>query len=1032
MQARLAFKTVIFFIPLIFMCLSMTATALGDLQFKRLLFGDDDANNNDALTAIRVTIQDPGGFIWFAGENGLGRYDGHDITIYQTDPDNPRSLTGNFIWALIVDNDGVMWVGGGRGLNRYNKNTDDFDRFVHDPTSNSLSNNNVNSLAIDQNNNLIIATDHGLNILNADRTRFYAYYYSAQRTAQHATQTENTMTQEVDGGTEANLIREVFVDSKDQIWVGTHEHGLNLFDRNNKTFAAYVHDPEDPLSILDNDVSAIEEDYLGRIWVGGHSGGLNRMNPANGTFTRFPHNAADATSIPSNNIADIFEDSRKNLWIAADHGGLALYKQETDSFQRFTHKPYDDTSLSSNNPRHVYEDNQGNLWVGMFPTGVNFLDQSAAVFANFAHKPDDPNSLSNSSLLCIFEDSDAMLWIGTEGGMNKYDRKTKTFTRYLADPEDPSALRHEAVLSIEEDISGDLWVGTWSGGLHRFDKKTEKFHRYFPDENNPGSISNEFIWKILKDRDGVIWVATQTGGLNRYDRETDSFTRYKADTSNPDSIVSDQLWTIMEDSKGYLWIGTMHGLDRYDKDQGVFTHYQHDSSDDNSIGGNVVVAVHEDSRGVIWVATRDAGISILNSETQDFIRMGTREGLPSSGVSSIIEDDEGNIWATTANGIVKINPLSLTTKTYQHSNGLISNYFNRDATFKDDKGRLYVGGIDGMSIFDPADITSDSEPAPVVVTQFRIFNQPITIGGKDGLLSKSITETDKLLLSYKHAMFSFELAVLSYRSPKANKLAYMLEGFDKDWIMIGNQRTATYTNIDPGKYIFRVKGATRDGIWNEIGTSIAIEITPPPWKTGWAYLAYLLIFSCVVYIGNAYKTLRVKTNIYRTLSSTDRLTGINNRTAIDHVSDDMFSALQIQRGVGLLVIDIDHFKKINDVHGHDTGDRILKEFSHLISLNVRSGDTFARWGGEEFILLCANIGQNDVINLAEKILHIIASHEFEKDYSTLRLTVSIGIAFGQADDDFDKAFKRADIALYEAKTSGRNQISVEASLRHTD
>lgn len=1014
MQATLAFKTVTSYILYVVLCLPVTAMSQGDLRFQRLSFSGESDNQNDNLSAIRVITKDSRGFIWFGGENGLARYNGQDIVIYQTDPNDPKSVSGNFIWALIIDADGVMWVGTGRGLSRYNPGTDNFDRFAFDAdsgadTGSSISSDNIKSLAVDKDNNLIIGTAYGLSILDADRSTFHNYYRDPENPRSLSD----------------NFVRTVYVDRENRIWVGTSEGGLNLFNRETQDFTTYRHDQNNPGSLIDKDVSAIAEDDLGRLWVGTYNHGISRLNDDGTTFSHYQYDPADASSLGSNNISDILVDSRHRLWVAADHGGLALYIPETDSFRRYTHSAYDINSLSTNHPRHIFEDDRGNLWIGMFPKGVNFLDHSASVFTNYFHKPDDKNSLSHNGILCFLEDSDGVLWIGTERGLNAFDRATNTFTRYYSNPLDKYGLKFGAILSIAEGASGELWVGTWSGGLHRFNKSTGRFYNYYPDDDDPSSLSNEFVWKVLRDRDDVIWAATETGGLNRYDPDTDGFIHYKVDASDPNAIISNQVWTLLEDSQGYIWVGTLEGLDRFDKKSGKFTHYLHDPDDDTTINSNQAVSLYEDSRGRIWIGTRDAGVNILSTDGR-FSSLGVGDGLPSASISSIIEDNSGDIWLTTVNGIARIDPDTFVVTSYNRTHGLGSNNFNRDATFKDHKGRLYVGGIHGFSVFDPRKITSDLQPPPVVITDFRLLNVAVPIGDEPGLLPQSITETEELTLPYDHSMFSFGFAALSYRSSSSNQYAYMLEGFDKDWNFIGNQRTATYTNISPGKYTFRVKAANRDGVWNNKGAAIAIIITPSPWRTWWAYLGYLLILIAVIYMSSKYKSLRTRSNIYRALSTTDPLTGIHNRTGIAQMADNVFVGQKITQGVGLLVMDIDHFKRINDLRGHDAGDRILKDFTRLIARNIRSGDSFARWGGEEFVLLCPGIHPDSIAALAEKLRKVIEGHLFEQDYSPVKLTVSIGVACASPDDNFDSMFKRADVALYEAKAQGRNRVAIAA------
>ena len=1009
MRVRYTFKKAITYIILLATFVCVSAHSSGNLRFEHLTLTGEVADKNDNLSAVRATVKDKLGFIWFGGENGLGRYDGQDLVIYQTDAENPRSISANFIWALVLDLDGVLWIGTGRGLSRYNVKTDDFDRFVADPDNkSSLANNSINTLAVDKDNNLIIGTASGLSILNPKRTAFQNHYLDFDEKGASVSISAK------------NFIRDVFVDTQNRIWVGTSKNGLNLFNRNTGKFFSYLHNPQDITSISGNDVAAIEEDRKGQLWVGTYSQGLNRMHPDGKTFTRYKNNPAYPTSLTNNNITDILEDSHQKLWVATDHGGLNQYQPETDSFLHFTHSAYDTSSLSTDNPRNIYEDEQGNLWIGMFPTGVAFLDQSTTVFTNYFHRPDAINSLSEGGVLCFFEGSNGILWIGTETGLTAFNAEKNVFTRYFNN--EKTHIKLGAVLSINEEENGDLWLGTWSGGLHRFNPKTATLKTYMPVDAEPRALNNAFVWKVLRDKQNIIWLATENGGINKYNRSTDSFTHYTADTTNPDAIISNQVWTIMEDSKGYIWVATLDGLDRFDKATEKFTHFLHNPLNKETMNSNQTISLFEDSRGKIWVGTRDSGVNIYDPLSGKFSALNTRDGLPSATISSIIEDANGNIWVTTVNGIARIEPKTLAIKSFNKSHGLVSNNFNRDATFKDRQGNLYVGSIGGFSVFNPAKIISETTAPPVVITQFRILNKSIQIGGNDGLLAQSILVTDKLNLNYKQTMFSFDFAALSYRSPSKNKYAYMLEGFDSDWHHIGNQRTATYTNINPGTYLFKIKAANKDGVWNEDGAAIEIKIAPPLWQTWWAYSVYAFMFLGALYMINKYKNMSIKTDIYRILSATDPLTGVYNRAGMEQVVDDLFEKRKAQLGVSLLIFDIDHFKHINDSHGHDAGDRVLKDFTAIITRNIRGGDNLCRWGGEEFVLLCSNTTRDGVLVLAEKIRKAIAEHTFENQRSPITLTASIGIAYALQSDDFDTLFKRADVALYEAKKSGRNRI----------
>lgn len=1010
MPSGIPFRPIVccFLSSLLFWALPVRAS--GDLHFERLLLSGEVASKNDNLSAVRATVKDRYGFIWFGGENGLARYDGQKLVIYRADPNNPRSLSADFIWSIVIDKNGIMWIGTGRGLNRYNPETDDFDRFMEasgEPgNSRSLINNHIQTMVVDKDNNLVIGTSDGLSVLNPARTSFQNYRYVRPNS-----------------GASKSFIREVYVDSHDRIWIGSSTDGLSLFDLKTGKATYFLNDPNQSSSLIDNDVRAIDEDHLGRLWVGSYGHGLSRMNEDGKTFTRYRHDPADPGSLSGDNVTDIHEDSSGKIWIAIDHGGLCVYQPGTDSFTRYRYSPYDINSLSSDQPRHIFEDEQGNLWIGMFPTGVTFLDRSLSVFTNYSHKPDDPNSLDNNGILSFKEDSDGVLWIGTENGLNAFDRTTGKFKRYYKDSQAAKPSQSFGpVLTIEEDAQGDLWLGTWSGGLYRLNKKTGQVRHYFPDKNKPQSLSNEFVWKVLRDKDGVLWLATETGGINRYVPETDSFVHYMAAPDKPDALISNQVWTMREDRRGDIWVATLEGLDRLDKKTGKFIHYLHHPEQPDSISSNQIISLFEDSQGYLWTGTRDAGVNRFDPATGKFITLDVRNGLPSSTVSSIIEDNHGFIWVTTVNGIARIDSRTYAVTVYNRTHGLVSNNFNRDATFKDAQGKLYMGSIGGFSVFDPDHMATESAPPRIAVTDFRIFNQSVPIGGKNKILDKSILVTKKISLDHQHLMFAFDFAALDYRSPSDHQYAYMLEGFDRDWIHIGNQRTATYTNIGAGHYVFKVKAANRDGVWNEDGTSMEIDILPPWWKTGWAYLSYAVIVGLGVFIAFKYRDLRTASNIYRTLSHTDQLTGISNRAGLMDSMKALFADKVVRTNVGVLLMDLDHFKVINDTRGHDAGDRVLKEFSALIRSHIRVEDKFARWGGEEFLLLCVQSEQRGLEALAEKLRTAVMQHVFDKDTEPLSVTVSIGVVLANSDESFESVFKRADLALYEAKKTTRNRV----------
>ncbi len=816
---------------ILFLCLSSLVQA-SNIRFQRLLNGEGK-DGGEIINTVHVTAQDKDGFIWFGGEKGVARYDGHAVKIYQHNIHDPSTIASNAIWDIKIDHDNEVWFATSDGLSRYESSTDSFVNTYSDQLNpNSLPNNSIRSLLVDGENNLYIATDGGLSILNAKRDTFTNY--------SHNPQDENSLT--------SNTVRKVFIDDDGVVWLGLDNKGLVRFDRKNKQFKRFQHNPLNPNSLVHDNIVAITQDKHNQLWLGSLGGGVSRMDIGSENFTNYLHVPSNKHSLGSNTIWNIFEDSFDNLWFATDHGGLARYREDTDDFEHFRHNAYDDNSISSNKVRSIYEDRQGDLWIGTFPVGVNFYDRSSTLFEHLSFRPDDTNTLSNSSITDITETRDGMIWIATEGGLNRYDPKAKTFKRYLANPENPFGLKFNAVLSVEEDAEGQLWVGTWSGGLHRFDRKTERFYNYFPDPNDPHSLPSQFIWSILHDQDNNLWVGSERGGLSLYRRESDDFYHFpQAEWPDEKQISNPFVWTMMEDSRGNIWVGTLDGLDKMEKKSKTFVHYRYDAGDPQSISNNRIVSLFEASDKRIWIGTQGGGLNIYDPNTDRFSRLGKENGLPSVSVASIIEDNNKDIWITTDKGIARISPRDLKIKTFEKSHGLVGNNHNRNASFKDSAGRLYLGSTEGITIFDPQTLIGASSPPPIALTEFRIFNKIITPNTENSPLKDSITNTKQLNLNHKHGVFSFEFAALSYRSSVKNQYAYILKGFDKEWNYVGNSHSAVYTNIDPGHYKFIVKGANSDGIWNETGASIDVIISPPPWKTWWAYLLYILASLLVAY-----------------------------------------------------------------------------------------------------------------------------------------------------------------------------------------
>lgn len=823
-------------------CQPAFAGDLEAMRFKRLLQGSEQSNA--VINTIQVTAQDPKGFIWFGGEHGLARYDGHDIKIYQHDPTKPNSLTSNAIWDITFDHDGVLWLATDAGLGRYNPATDDFTSFrSRGFDMNTITGDSVRSLAVDQHNNLLIGTDNGFSILEPERRHYHSFTNRDSDPFRLPDASVHAILPEDDGS----------------IWLGTNKAGLLRLRLKPFTIEQFSHDPEQQHSLSQSRITSILRDHQGDLWVASFGGGISRMNSDGKTFTHYRNDPDNPNSLGSNTVWNLLEDSDHNLWIATDHGGLARYNREADNFEHLRHNPYDPQSLSSNNVRSIFEDSQGDLWVGTFPIGTNFFDRSSTVFSHHTHIPQKPDSLSHATILTMEKSQFGHLWVGTEGGIDLFDLEHKVSRRIVAKPGDKGRLQSNAVLSLAEEPNGDLWVGTWSGGLHRRDHQTGEFIHYPPIKDSPSSVNSAYIWSLLIDSHGYLWIGTETAGLNRYHFATQTFEQFPIEVpATAQSVSNAHIWTLLEDHNGFIWAGSTHGLNRYDPKTETFVHYFHEPDSPNSLSNNRIISLYEDKQHNLWIGTQGGGINILDETRNHFSHIGVNDGLPSGNVAAIIHDVDNNIWLTTDKGIAKINHERDVDKIYTQSHGLVGNNYNREAAYLHDNGELYLGSTNGISIFDPKELTESEVPPEIVLTELRIFNEPITATSDNSPLTNAINDTRSITLNYEQRVFSVGFSALTYRSSHHNQYAYKLEGFDKEWIYSGNRHTASYTNISPGKYRLLIKAANAAGIWNEQPAGLDIHILPPLWRTWWAFTIYTAVFLSLLIGFYRYKTKRVE------------------------------------------------------------------------------------------------------------------------------------------------------------------------------
>ncbi|MDM8529686.1 two-component regulator propeller domain-containing protein [Anaerolineales bacterium HSG25] len=820
---RILYKTVLLCIVLSISVLAQPVSAQGGdgpstrvdfpLTFDHITVEDGLSNN-----LVASIVQDDTGFMWFGTFDGLNRYDGYEFKVYRHDPDDPDSLSNDQIRVLYKDRAGNLWIGTlSGGLNMFVQETEMFIRYQHNPDDpHSLSHDSIDSIFEDQSETLWVGTNGGLNRFDRQTGSFTHYQHDPDNPATIG----------------HDIVYSIYEDRAGVLWIGT-EGGLNRFDRETETFIRYQHDPDDPHSLSYDQVQTIWEDQAGALWVGTMGGGLNLFDQDTETFKHYQHNPADPNSLSDNNINMVMQDRTGAFWIATKNNGIDLFNQDTETFVHHTYNSALPSSLNHNYIHSFYEDSLGMIWIGTKNGGVNLFDPGGKLFRNYHSNPAISN-IPSFNVWSISEDTSGMLWIGTNGGgLSRLDRDRETWTYYLNDPDKPESLSSDVIHTVLTDRTGAIWVDTSGGGLNRFDPETETFIRYQHDPADPQSLSSDVIMTLYEDKSGILWIGTWGSGLDRFDRETQIFSHYQHDPADLHTLSSRIVTSIDEDRAGTLWVGTVGGLNRFDRDTETFRRYQHDPDDPTTLSNNTVAFVYEDQAGRFWVGTVGGGINKFDRENERFIHFTQKDGLPGDAVYAIQEDSQGFLWLGTGQGLSRFNPDAETFRNYDVTDGIQGDMFNLNAAYTSSSGEMFFGGTDGFTAFYPEQIRDNLDIPPVAVTNFLLANQPVAIG-EDSVLQQSIAETDQLTLSYTDRIFSFEFAALNYRSPEKNRYKYMLEGFETTWNEIdSSRRFATYTNLDAGQYTFRVKATNNDGLWNEEGVAIKINIMPPWWETVW-------------------------------------------------------------------------------------------------------------------------------------------------------------------------------------------------------
>ncbi|MDH3275509.1 MAG: diguanylate cyclase [Gammaproteobacteria bacterium] len=1016
-------------------------------QAQPMHFVQYDRDDGLSQSAVNQITQDASGFMWFATESGLNRFDGYDFTVYRRGRGKLDTMSNDFITDISVDANGHLWIAtDGGGLVHHDGNPVERVVYRNDPANpDSLIDDNLRRVLADPRGWIWVGTmRHGLSRLDPASGEIVVYRHDDSSAASLSD----------------NRVYALWLDTDGILWVGTGA-GLDRLDPETGDIRRYRLGASDEEFAGGDRILAIRRDSRGDLWIGSAQHGLARLNKADGKLKVYRHDEGDSHALASDRVEVIFEDSAKRLWIGTNNG-LNLMNDERSSFTRYRNDPTDPTSLSDSYVISIFEDGGGVLWFGTKTGGINKWNARSWLFGHVRPESSDSKDNQAPKVTSFTRDRNQQLWVGTFGsGILVLDPKFEQKTQIRKRADDKGGLSDDVVMTMLTDTDGRIWAGTMHGGLNRIDPTTGVISVYRHDPVNPRSIAANGIMSLYAAKDGTIWVGTFGGGVSRYDRDTDDFVNFPHEPDVPTSLSNPNATAIIEDADGVLWVATSGGgLNRLTS-AGDWVRYLSDPTDDTSLSGNAVYSLHVDRAGRLWAGTR-SGLNIFmphgNGQNGDgsFQTVTQRDGLHNEAIYGILSDSKGKLWLSTNYGISRYDPENGDVRNFHLSDGLQGEEFNFGAYFADDKGMLFFGGHNGFNAFDPISLTFKSEPPKVVLTGISKFNEP----AYSGMAVETLTDID---LAYTDDMVTFNFATVDYTAPALNRYAYKLDGFDRDWVEAGVNRRATYTDLPGGRYEFRVRGANSDGVWSESDLTLAVRVEQPPWLRPWAFALYFLAALGAIYLlyqiharklaREADYSRRLETEVrdrtseladsnselqdandrLREASLTDALTGLRNRRylfeevlkdveLVRRKHDSRHAESADKNDMVFIMVDLDKFKPINDNCGHLAGDLVLLQVRDVLLSVCRSSDIVIRWGGDEFLVVGREATHGEASKLVERLRAQIAQTVFSVGNGQVaRTTCSIGFAsfpFIQDAPDvlnWEQVLGVADAAMYRAK-----------------
>jgi signal transduction histidine kinase/ligand-binding sensor domain-containing protein len=801
------------------------------LRFKNLSIQDGMAQSS----ASNI-MQDSHGYLWITTQGGLHRYDGYEFKVFSSSPFDTTSLSDDWVHTVTESKKGGLWVTTEiGGLNYLDLSTETFTHIRFDPDRpSSLASNTVYHVLESSSGDLWVSTlNAGLSRMPAGADNEFIHYW-------HEPDDPNSLS--------TDILSWLSEDEQGYIWVSS-VNGINRIDPQSEIVTRYLYDSlATPVYGAPQNVFGqySPSDTPGVMWLA-TGNGLVRLYTETGNYDRFFIESDENPFVnPVNLLHSVVPDPEATdiLWVAGPGTGLARFDIKTNEFISYRHIPTDAKSLPDDFSQSLFVDRSGTMWVGHTTEGMSSFNPAAVKFTHFSNNTETEQSLAPGLVWSIYEDSHGSLWVGSEVGvggivLTHFDVQTQQIRRYRHNPNDSGSLLPGIIWAFAENDAGELWIAG-EGGLSLFNRSTGRFIHHLHDDTEENWGRNNIIaMKTMALNPNNFWVGS-FGGLDVFNSLTREYTRIDVFVEGEEFEPS--VLSLFEDETNTLWFGSTFGLMRYNVADGAELVSFYDPLDPSGISGDEIESLHGRVRepGVLWLAPFNRGLNRFDINTGLVTHYTREQGLPSNTVYGILEAEDGTLWLSTNAGISHFNPETGDIRNYGLEDGLIALEYNQGAYSKGKDGTMYLGSARGVTSFEPGQLHINEIPPQIVITGFKLFNRRVT-PGPGSPLSGPLREVNEIILRHNQKEIAFEFVALHYSNSAKNAYAYMLEGLDNDWIQAGSQRLATYTNVTPGDYIFRVKAANSDGVWNNQDASIKLTVLPPWWKTWWAYGFYFVM-----------------------------------------------------------------------------------------------------------------------------------------------------------------------------------------------